>query len=315
LDHFASCAAVPARPRRSPAGRPGFGVQVGAARRLIARDHVHVKVKDALERDRPARVEQVDAVRRQALLHARASLCEATATALRSSPLDAQQVRGMRARTTSAWPRVAGAMSMNASVRSSSSTTERADPGDDLAEDAVLVRHRAPGAYSEGAIGPRLGGLRAYSSASSRVCTSPAYCGLGDLSSSVPTMGPAASCSSPVTRRRERAAAGLPRGASAGRPRAGRARAQGALRSKLRALAACRQPVGHREQRDIDLDGLTCAQVLVDRAPRERLGSVDEEAEPKVWRTSAATCACSALRRAAAAAAASSSRRRARRAR
>ncbi len=49
----------------------------------------------------------------------------------------------------------------------------------------------------------------------------------------------------------------------------------------LRLATARREPVGDRQQRDVDLDGIGRLQIAVQRAPRER-HIMDEEAEPQV---------------------------------
>ena len=84
----------------------------------VARDHVHVEVEDRLPGRRAARVQQVDPVGAEPLGDTRAaSRCAATATRRQVLRVGLEQIRDVRLRgTTSAWPRVAGLMSMNATV-------------------------------------------------------------------------------------------------------------------------------------------------------------------------------------------------------
>ena len=187
---------------------------------------------------------------------------------------------------TSACPRVAGAMSMNAIVRSSSSTIRRGQLArDDLAEDAVGVGHRRR-SYVASRPAPSRAPARARSaSACSRVVISPAYCACGELLEQLAE--PRARARSRARRRARRRAAsgrGGPSRAPAQRvAEQSRARARRcASIASSRAVAARRQPVGDRQQRDVDLDRRAGAQVGEHRPPRQRLRLVHEEAEPQV---------------------------------
>ena len=108
---------------------------------VVARDHVHVEVEDGLPCRAAARVERLTPSAPSALAHRAAQPLRGDARPpRRSSPGDLVQVAACSRGITSAWPRVAGLMSMKATVRSSSSTLVRGHlAGDDLAEQAVGV--------------------------------------------------------------------------------------------------------------------------------------------------------------------------------
>ena len=90
---------------------------------LVARDHVEVEVEDRLPGGRPAGVEDVEAVGLERLVHPRAPAGGRRASCARGPRRRSPSGRRECARgTTSAWPRVAGLMSMKATVCSSEST-------------------------------------------------------------------------------------------------------------------------------------------------------------------------------------------------
>src|SRR5947209_5457761 len=212
-----------------------------------------------------------------------ASLWDAAATAHRSSRSTSSRSAEWARGTISACPRVAGAMSMNASVRSSSSTTE------DGRSPAMILQKMQSGS-DIGHREPIASALSDFGSTAARVLERvlarvhlARILRLGDLLQERADDGPAGEpqLERELVPANERRRGSLAAPAQSVLEQAARER-EVRFDRRLRALAARGQAVGHREQRDIDLDGLTRAQVLIDRAPRERLRSVDEEAEPQV---------------------------------
>ena len=166
--------------------------------------------------------------------------------------------------------------------------------GDDLAEDAIGVAHRREAYWDR---------LRASPARSCERRRAPARasrprrrsCASASSSSSRPSCGPGAIPSSRAELVAAHAAArGGPwlrqRSASASSsPREPQVRVD---RLARRALAARREAVGDRQQRDVDLDRRARAQVAVDASARASgCGSCTRKPRRRWWRASAATCA------------------------
>ena len=239
-------------------------------------------------------------------------------TAARSSALDAQQVGRVRARDHERVPaRRRG--DVHEGDRALVFVDDRRGQlaGDDLAEDAVGVAHRAQ-AYSDRLRACRRTSARDVGERLLARGDLARVLGLGELARAARRRaGPAAMPSSRASSSPRSSGARRALGAPAQRVGEHPARdAQVRVDRLVRAVAARRQAVGDRQQRDVDLDRRAGAQVGEHRAARERLGLVHEEAEAQVMARRAPRRARAAARwRAAARAPRAPARRRARRGR
>ena len=243
-------------------GDPRDLVQVGAPRDprqlqgivLVARDHVDVEVEDGLPGGDPAGVDQVEAVRRRASPRIRAARrCAATSSAPGRRARSRSGPRLWSRGITSAWPGVAGLMSMKRD-RVLVGVDDRGGrlAGDDRAEDAVGV------AASEAPL--RIRGRRTRArpaggrSAAARSPTSPANWAAASSRTAAPTGSARDAEQRRRSRRRRAAAARRPRrarGDDLGEHLAGELEV-GLDRLGVDPRTLRREPVGDGQQRHVE---------------------------------------------------------------
>ena len=259
--------------------RPGQPQRVAR----VARDDVHVEMKHRLPGGRPVGLQEVDAVGTQLLHGARGDPLRRRGDRLEVLGIDLVHVARMRARDderVAARRRVDVHEGERALVLRDDRRGDLA--GDDLAEQAVGIGgHRAakPNAAVAGVDCSRAGERqRLVGGAAPRRRSAPRRSPrAGGRARGRPSSSSAAASSSPRTSGARRPAARHCSVAGS----TSRARSRCLAIDSSRLAPARRQPVGDRQQRDVDLDRLGGAQVAIQRAPRQR-PLVDEEAEAQV---------------------------------